>query len=86
MSVALMLCFIDFAKVMSLDTRLPPAMENAHPPMSISTMKMDTTVLLNDYLNFQFNNSQNKIALMKYVTSNLSCEGLFECLTIFLSR
>jgi hypothetical protein len=43
-----MLCFIDLANDMSRETRIPPAMEKAHPPMSMRTINMDMTVLLND--------------------------------------
>ena len=50
MKMSLMLCFSDFANVMSLDTRMPPAMEKAQPPISISKMEMDITVLLSDVI------------------------------------
>jgi hypothetical protein len=43
-----MLCFIDFANVMSLEMRMPPAIENAHPPMSMRIMNTDRAVLFDD--------------------------------------
>src|SRR3989304_4369326 len=45
-STLLTLSFTDFAKATSLETRMPPAMENVQPPMSMSTIKMDNRVLL----------------------------------------
>ena len=35
---------VDLAKAIILETRIPPAMEKAQPPMSISTIKMDRPV------------------------------------------
>src|SRR3990172_3845755 len=51
----LMLSFTDFANATSLETRIPPAMENVHPPMSMSTIKIDIKVLLKEAKGIKLN-------------------------------
>ncbi len=43
--ISLMLRPTDFPKAISLEMRMPPAIEKVHPPTIISTMNIDRTVL-----------------------------------------
>ena len=54
-STPFMLSFTDFAKATSLETRMPPAMENVQPPMSMSTIRMDINVLLREVRGIKLN-------------------------------
>src|SRR3990170_5671567 len=54
-STLFMLSFTDFANATSLETRIPPAMENVHPPMSMSTIRIEIKVLLREAKGMKLN-------------------------------
>jgi len=54
-STPFMLSFTDFAKATSLETRIPPAMENVQPPTSMSTISKDINVLLREVRGIKLN-------------------------------